>query len=231
MRDAIKAAGAGAGLTLLLFSAVVAPAQTPDDTCRNGSFPANETAVGRAQVIGAGRVALLGDDDGCPAETSKCRGTTVLVPGAIVLSGHRHGAYLCAFAPTHDDAGYVAAARLKPLPVDAVPRAQDLGRRLAATGTTRSGSDRQGASTTLTADGEAYWPSAHPSARQFPGGPNVGDLSGTAMPKGAAVTFADASDPQACSATLRLIGDVLIVADNGACGGMNVSFSGAYRRR
>lgn len=226
MRDGAKAAGAA--LTLLLISATAAGAQTPDDTCRNGSFPANETAVGRAQVIGVGRIALLSDDDGCPAETVKCRGTTVLAPGAIVLTGHRHGDYLCAFDPAHDDAGYLVAARLKPLPVDASPPLKTWA------GHWRDGDDTisltaKGA--TLTADGDAYWPSAHPSARQFPGGPNVGDLSGTAAPKGNAVTFADASDPQACSATLRLIGEVLVVADNGACGGMNVSFSGVYRRR
>ena len=218
----------GAGLILLLCSAAAASAQTPEDTCRNGSFPSNETAVGRAQVIGAGRLALLSDDNGCPAETAKCRGTTVLAPGAIVLTGHRHGAYLCAFAPTHDDAGYIESVRLKPLPVVASPPLK------AWVGDWRDGDNTIGLTAkgaTLTADGEAYWPSAHPSARQFPGGPNVGDLSGSAAPKGNAVTFADASDPQACSATLRLIGDILVVADNGACGGMNVSFSGVYRRR
>jgi hypothetical protein len=226
MRNELNAARVG--LILLLFSAAAARAQTPDDTCRNGSFPVNETAVGRAQVIGAGRLALLSDDDGCPAETAKCRGTTVLAPGAIVLTGHRHGDYLCAFDPAHDDAGYVAAARLQPLPVDAAPALKTW------VGLWRYGDDTirltaKGA--TLSVDGQAYWPSAHPSARQFPGGPNVGDLSGTAAPKGNAVTFAEANDPQDCSATLRLIGDVLVAADNGACGGMNVSFSGVYRRR
>jgi len=215
-------------MLLALSAAIAARAQTPDDTCRNGSFPANETAVGRAQVIGAGRVSLLSDDDGCPAETQKCRGTTVLAPGAIVLSGHRHGAFVCAFDPAHDDAGYLETARLKPLPVDAAPPLK------AWAGRWSYGDDTirltaKGA--TLTVDGQAYWPSAHPSARQFPGGPNLGDLSGTATPKGNAVTFADASDPQACSATLRLIGDVIVATDNGACGGMNVSFSGVYRKR
>ncbi len=228
MSDGARAA-THAGLMLLVLAAVTAArAQTPDDTCRNGSFPGNEPTVGRAQVTGAGRVAMLSDDSGCPAETSKCRGTTVLVPGAIVLSGHRHGDYVCAFDPAHDDAGYLAAARLKTLPVDALPPLK------AWVGLWRYGDDTirltaKGAM--LSVDGEAYWPSAHPSARQFPGGPNVGDLSGTATPKGNAVIFADASDPQACSATLRLVGDVIVVADNGACGGMNVSFSGVYRRR
>jgi hypothetical protein len=226
MRDGVMAVGAG--LTLLLLSGTAARAQTPDDTCRNGSFPVNETAVGRAQVIGAGRVALLSDDPGCPAETAKCRGRTLLASGAIVLVGHRHGAYFCALDPAHDDAGYVEASRLKPLAVDAAPPLK------AWAGLWRYGDDTirltaKGA--TLAVDGEAYWPSAHPSVRQFPGGPNVGDLSGTAAPKRNAVTFADASDPQACSATLRLVGDVIVAADNGACGGMNVSFSGVYRRR
>jgi len=212
----------------IVCAAAAARAQAPDETCRNGSFPTDETTIGRAQVIGQGRIRLLNDDNGCPAAAAKCNGPTSVSPGATLLTGHGLKTYVCAFDPVSGDAGYVEAARLRALPVDAAPALQ------AWVGRWREGDDSiqlaaKGAA--LTVDGAAYWPSAHPSARDYPGGPNEGDLSGAAKPNGNVVTFADATDPQACSATLRLIGDVMVVADNGACGGMNVTFSGVYRRR
>ena len=217
----------GVAIALLALSPAAA-VRAEDDACRNGSFATDETTIGRVQVIGQGRLWLLNDDGGCPAAAAKCRGATSVPPGATVLSGHRSGAYVCVFDPASNDAGYVEAARLKTLVVNPSPP-------LAAwVGRWREGDDAIRLTTkgqSLQADGQAYWPSAHPSARQFPGGPNLGDLSGSATPSGNQVTFADASDPQACRATMRLIGDALVVADNGACGGMNVSFSGVYRRR
>lgn len=35
----------------------------------------------------------------------------------------------------------------------------------------------------------------------------------------------------ACKVSVRLLGSYLVVADNGGCGGMGVSFSGMYRLR
>jgi hypothetical protein len=213
-----------AGLALLaLCAAVAARAQTPDDTCRNGSFPANETAVGRSQVIGQGRVTLLDDTDGCPAETAKCRAnTTTAAPGAVLVTGHHHGAFVCTLDPVSGNAGYVEGDRLKALPVDVAPALK------AWVGHWRQGDDTislTAKGTGLSVSGEAYWPSAHAANA------NEGDLSGTATPKGNVVVFADAGDPQGCSATLRLVGDVIVAVDNQNCGGMNVSFTGAYRRR
>ncbi len=213
----------------IALTAASAHAENDAQMCRNGLFPSSEAAIGQAQLTGTARQFLLDDTDGCPAETARCRANTTSVrPGAVLLTGHRLGAYVCVFDPVSGNAGFVESARLKALDVDASPplkawigrwRDGDNAIRLTAKGSA------------LVASGDAYWPSAHPSRRDYPGGPNVGDLSGTATPKGNLVVFADASDPQACSATLRLIGDALVVADNQQCGGMNVSFSGVYRRR
>jgi hypothetical protein len=152
-----------------------------------------------------------------------------VVSGDELLTGRSAGAYVCALFPGRGggSAGWVQRARLQALPVEASPSLS------AWAGHWANGDDTisltvKGAA--LVADGNAYWPSAHPSASQFPGGPNLGDLSGTARPTGARLVFADL-DPQACSATLTLIGVLLVVSDNGACGGQNVSFSGVYRRR
>jgi hypothetical protein len=44
------------------------------------------------------------------------------------------------------------------------------------------------------------------------------------------VVFTD-NDPNGCTATLTLVGALLVVADNGGCGGMNVHFDGVYTRK
>jgi hypothetical protein len=63
-----------------------------------------------------------------------------------------------------------------------------------------------------------------------PGGPNIGDLGGSARPHGAVLAYSD-GDPDGCRATMTLIGSLLVVADNDQCGGMNVSFTGVYQRK
>jgi hypothetical protein len=228
MNAGIRTAASAALALGVACAAAATQAQAPEAMCRNGLFPTDEAMIGRAEVIGQGKLWLLNDDNGCPTAAAKCHGSTSVRSGATLLSGHRLGAYVCAFDPVSGDAGYVDAARLKALPVDASPPLK------AWVGRWREGDDvvrLTAKGSALTVDGQAWWPSAHPSTRQFPGGPNTGDLSGTATPRGATVTFADdASDPQACKATLRLVGADLVVADNQNCGGMNVSFSGVYRR-
>jgi len=76
--------------------------------------------------------------------------------------------------------------------------------------------------------GEAYWPLADPPEDQFPGGPNLGAFEATALPTSGTVVFAYADDQ--CSVRMTIVGDVLVVADNHQCGGMNVTFDGVYQR-
>jgi hypothetical protein len=218
----------GGVFSLTLLAATAAHGQAPDMSCSNGGFPA-EKAIGLAKVIGADRLVFLKDSDGCPSEAASCRQRAYVVGGDELLTGRGAGAYVCAFFPSRGggSAGWVRRARLAPLPVDASPPPSAWAGHWADGDDTISLTVKGGA---LVADGNAYWPSAHPSPAQFPGGPNLGDLSGTARPTGNRVVFAD-SDPQACSATLSLVGGLLVVSDNGACGGANVSFGGVYRRR
>ncbi len=55
-------------------------------------------------------------------------------------------------------------------------------------------------------------------------------MSGTATPKGYTVVFAG-KDPADCRVTLTLLPPFLLAGDNMNCGGMNVSFTGVYRKR
>jgi hypothetical protein len=218
----------GGAFFLTLLAATAARGQAPDMSCSNGGFPA-ETAIGLAKVIGADRLVFLKDTDGCPSEAASCRQRAYVVSGDELLTGRSAGGYVCAFFPNRGggSAGWVQRTRLQALPVEGSPPLS------AWAGHWSNGDDTINLTVeggALVADGNAYWPSAHPSLSQFPGGPNLGDLSGTARPSGARLVFAD-PDPQACAATLTLVGGLVVVSDNGACGGQNVSFSGVYSRR
>ena len=57
-------------------------------------------------------------------------------------------------------------------------------------------------------------------------GSNLGQVEARAIPQGADVEFAE----DTCRVRVHSLGEVLIVADNSECGGMNVRFNGVYRR-
>jgi len=78
----------------------------------------------------------------------------------------------------------------------------------------------------LHVEGDAYWPSANPTPEQRPYGPNMGQVEARAAPRGADVEFVE----DTCKVRVHSLGEVLIVADNSECGGMNVRFNGVYLR-
>jgi hypothetical protein len=213
---------------LALMGAAAAHAQAPDMTCANGQF-ASEAAIGQAKVAGTDKLYFLNDSDGCPSEAATCRQRAYVIGGDAVLTGRTVGAYICAYYPSRGggSAGWVETARLTPQPVDTAPALTAWAGHWVDLDDTITLTIKKGA---LSANGDAYWPSAHPSASQFPGGPNVGELSGDGAPKANRVVFTD-NDPNGCTATLTLVGGLLVVADNGGCGGMNVSFNGVYTRK
>ena len=54
----------------------------------------------------------------------------------------------------------------------------------------------------------------------------MGQVEARATPRGADVEFVE----DTCRVRVHSLGEVLIVADNSECGGMNVRFNGVYRR-
>lgn len=206
------------------------PARATDVAeCRNGSFPTQEVAFGLAKVVGTPRTWLRSDVPPCPDDSIACRGRAYVVPGNTMVTGTTSGSYVCAFFPNRNggSAGYVRQDEIAPQPVAANPP-------LATWAGKWRNFDNSIAlrvyGDALTASGSAYWPSANPSPRLRPGGPNLGDMDGTATPKGNVVVFA-ADVPAACRVALTLLPPFLLAVDNRNCGGMNVSFTGVYSRR
>jgi hypothetical protein len=217
-----------AGLIATAAGRALADPPTPADPwCRNGSFPTDVATFGLAKVTGAPRAYLHDCVDLAPGCTDQPR-TPYVVPGDLVITGKVSGANVCVLMPNRvgGSAGWVRSAEIAPLP-RGTPALADW------VGAWTEGDDSihlslRGAK--LVVHGDACWPSCHPSRAERPGGPNVGELGGSAPPGGDTLVIDDASTPPVCAATLRLIGPYLLVTDNNQCGGMNVTFTGAYRR-
>ena len=89
--------------------------------------------------------------------------------------------------------------------------------------------------------GTATWGGDDPG-RVARGGVNIGYFDTTIALRGAVVTFTPSwddghpavmdppPDVKDCVLRLRQLGSYLVADDNGACGGMNVTFTGVYRR-
>lgn len=179
-------------------------------------------------VSGTPRTPLLSDAPPCPNDTPACRLRAYIVAGDPVIVGPAASDYVCILF-TGSTFGSVAFIRRDQL---APPRPLPRPALSAWTGTWRQGDNTihlrvQGS--TLVATGDAYWPSANPTLKDRPGGPNIGEMSGTATPNGNVVTFAG-KDAYDCTVTLALVPPHLVALDNGNCGGNNVHFTGLFRQ-
>jgi hypothetical protein len=191
-------------LSLCIFCCLPSLAGAADtEQCRNGSFPAQVVTFGLARVVGAPRTYLRLDTPPCPDDSANCRGRAYVVPDDTVLTGGVAGSYVCAFFPGRNggSAGYVRKDEIAAQPaISTVPLT-------AWVGEWRNGDDSitlRPAGLGLTTSGSAYWPSAHPSLKERPGGPNLGNMSGTATPTGNTIVFAG-QDPTDCRVSLTLL--------------------------
>jgi hypothetical protein len=170
-----------------------------------------------------------GEVDGCPALTARCQRRAYVVGGDLVLIGPTKGSLVKAAyndrggQPTE---GWILRSMVEPVRVPHAARSAWLGdwtydeASIDITAGTRPGH--------VKASGIATW-GAHDPERVKSGGINMGDFDDEATITGDRILFDDSRDG-GCRVSMRLIGPYLVVADNGDCGGMNVTFSGFYRR-
>lgn len=220
----------------LCGAAMAAPEMTPD--CRNGLFVEEGVSYGLATIAGEGKAFFIEDNiycdekkgacPVCPTDEAACRSKAFVLPGDLVVTGRSYKGYRCILYRDQKNvagsAGYVPESRLQAQPAASVTQKDWLGEwRMGDDSITlRARGDK------LSASGEAYWPSANPSLKERPGGPNIGEMSGVAAPKGNQVAFIDSEDE--CHVSLTLLPPFLLARDNNRCGGMNVRFSGVYLR-
>jgi hypothetical protein len=202
-----------------------AAAADDDGFCRNGGFAIENSSFGLAKIDGDTRAYLLDDMDGCPSGRTGCRTRGYVIPGDLVVTGRDRNGYRCVYFPNRGggSAGWLDPRRLKPIPVAADPPLSAWVGRWSDHGnpTARIALRRE----RLFVDGESYWPDPDPPLKQFPGGPNMGGIGGPLRVKG------NRAHEDECNVDFTLVGDFMVGSDpDMKCGGMNVSFSGVYRR-
>ena len=212
----------------LLFAALpssAAAAAVDEGLCRNGTFPVENSSFAQGTVGGSGRAHFFHDMQGCPKASAKCRLKSYLVAGDRVVTGRTRGAFVCAYSPGKGGgtAGWIEAGRIRLLPIPHDPPLAAWTGRWSDEGNPRIRFYIERSA--LMVEGEAAWPSFNPSTEDFPGGPNVGEIGEPVR------TSANRAYARECGITFTLLHDLLVAADpEMRCGGMNVSFSGVYRR-
>jgi hypothetical protein len=196
---------------------------------------APDPAGSLVQVVpGAKRYFYAGDEKpGCPASTAACRRKAYVLPGDLLVATETKGGFtrVTYVAPGHTDPteGWVETRGLLPRAAPA-PRLQswigawsswDENIEIAA-------GSRRG---TLKLSGNALWGGRDPE-RVARGGVHIGEINGEVLaPRGDRLDYTDdETDADSCHVKMRLLGPYLLVEDNNRCGGLNVSFSGVYRR-
>jgi hypothetical protein len=229
-----------AGATLLLLAAIVPAHAQEDRICHDGHVEDEPLTLRPGVITGKQPRTYFhsGTDKrkDCPDAGQACRSTAYVVPGDKVIVAEEDSApgFVCAAFVSRK--GTVTAGWLSEKAVDIRPAAQPpitawLGqwKYLNSNITIKRGK----AAGSLDLEGDS-WVKRYQSA-------NEGAFSGEGViPKGNTLAFADdvgktipieKADKLSCALTFALIHDVMIVHDNGNCGGAGVYFTGFYRRK
>ena len=174
------------------------------------------------------------EDAACPADGDACRQSAYLVPGDMVLVGKQNAAFSCVSYQSAADSkqrwtnGWLPAAALAPVTPEPAPGAADwLGAWVHA------GAEidiKHAANGGLAVHGEAVYRAAQDI--------HNGVIDAAAKPDQGVLAFADdggvafdKAGADACLVRMRRAAALLVVEDNGNCGGADVTFTGFYRKK
>ena len=231
-------------ILLATLALLAGPAHAEENECRRPPSLASGPPPIFGRITAPGRTAFVKDGlarAGCPDPSAACRERAYLVSADPVILGERRGAYVCAhYRGAGDDmgrTGWLPGEAVAVEPPGAVAPGDWLGTWTRAEARIRiTQAHKPGM---LTFGGDATWGAGDPE-RARRGGVHIGEFAGTVAPQGAAASFAvgengalpvEAGDASDCKVWLRRVGPWLVVDDNLACGGVNVTFRGLYRRQ
>jgi hypothetical protein len=187
-----------------------------------------------------------GEQAGCPSASAACAARAFVVGGDVVVVSATAGDYACA---TFTGPGPKAASTSGFLPraqLAAPPPEAPINAATAWAGTWQSG-DEQTITIHAKPDGriviqgDATWGGQDPE-RIKRGAVNAGNISAEVSIAGGVAAFTDdggatkpfdvklPDDSGVCRVKLWRLGPYLVAADNLGCGGMNVTFTGVYRK-
>jgi len=188
-----------------------------------------------------------GEQAGCPSASAACATRAFVIGGDAVVVSATAGGYACA---TFTGPGPKAASTSGFLPREqlaAPPPEPPVNASAAWAGTWQSGDEqtitiRRKPDGRFVIEGDATW-GGHDPERVKRGGVNAGNLSGEGSIVDGITAFAIdgdgaikpidlklPADSDACRVKLWRLGPYLVAADNLGCGGMNVTFTGVYRK-
>ena len=215
---------------LALVAVLSATAQDPEveNWCRAGFFTKESDNFRIAVAAGkrSDRVYFYDDfEDGCPGKES-CRAKAFVVGGDRFVVSRTYKNFGCAwFAPAKGmpTIGWIKLENLKFIDGFAKPTLSSwLGRWRYAENSIHFTNNKLAGWLNVT--GDAIW-------RGVGDNVHIGEIDDRAVPNGNTLKVGERdADEFSCKATMRLVGEFLIVNDNLYCGGANVSFSGVYRK-
>lgn len=186
--------------------------------CDISTFTPANTAFQKGVASGekGERAYFYNGGDGCPSEA--CRRKAYVIAGDTVLVGGTSTDWACAAFVGARGAvtGWIAKRQFALNPTNPNPSLAAWGGEWKSGRNSLSIQAQSGGS--ISVDGLALWGDGP--------APNVGEVQGAATPAGNRATVKDGP----CQVTLTLADDWLIASDNNQCGGLNVTFSGVYRR-
>lgn len=213
-------------LNLIAASAAFSQlAGNPPNWCREGFFTreVKDFGVGFVKVARAN----FYDDQkaNCPTAAG-CKTASYGVKDDTIITSKRFGAFTCGWFTSSK--GSVKVGWLKTAEIDFPLMLHDASERVWA-GEWRYASNSISFSASkldgfLNVTGDAMWKGMGDNV-------HIGELDGRFPHKDGVLEYSDGDSEFDCKAAMRLaIGRYLIVADNGNCGGANVTFSGVYRK-
>lgn len=178
----------------------------------------------------------------CPSDSAACRDKAYLVPGDQIIVSTVGKNFVC--GEYVNAKGLVRAGWLPTSAITLAPEAPAAG--LAdwigrwTGGPEQSLTIEKGSqASSIKVKGDATFGALDPD-RVKRGAVNIGEIEGSVKPDGSSLAFTmgdsatlpySEGDEYDCRVRMRLLGPFLLVEDNRNCGGMNVSFTGAYRRK
>ena len=221
-----------ASLFLLALSA--APAFAANGICRGFNFQNSLTSLGLYEVTDTGRTRFVKgwtrEGQHCPSLDANCRQPSFLIEGDKVVVNEIEGDFACANYVNEKGVNIANWLPLKSLSrTNMEPKWQGRwktydGKALLAIDTAQggtmviSGSAEYDTGTTVNTGEIAGEGNAMLSELSF-GYDGAGHLS-----------YDEAARSGSCAVRMRQLGPYTAVVDNGACGGLNVSFTGLYRK-
>lgn len=201
----------------------------PDNWCRGGLFAteSNDFQLAAIKPINGGRAYFYEDGVEKCTNDDSCRAKAYLVPdNKLIISSKWLARFACGwFSP---EKGSPTIGWIKLTDIIILPsRPSDgpkpwLGEWRYADNSIKFTENKLAGYLNVT--GDAIWKGLGDNV-------HIGELDDRAEPRGGILKYGEADTSEfACKATMRLLGGFLIVADNMNCGGVNVTFSGVYRK-